>query len=77
MAQLKATASLSSGLLARKGQSGLKTFAVGFDAVNGVEGDEFAVDAAAVDVAQREGHRHLVRQLGVRGVEGQPLHHQL
>lgn len=28
-------------LLARKGQTGLKTFSVGFDAVNGVEGDEF------------------------------------
>lgn len=28
-------------LLARNGQSGLKTFSVGFDAVNGVEGDEF------------------------------------
>lgn len=28
-------------LLARGGQSGLKTFSVGFDAVNGVEGDEF------------------------------------
>ncbi|MDR7038905.1 asparagine synthase (glutamine-hydrolyzing) [Methylobacterium sp. BE186] len=28
-------------LLARKGQAGLKTFSIGFDAVNGVEGDEF------------------------------------
>ncbi|GJE76421.1 N-acetylglutaminylglutamine amidotransferase [Methylorubrum suomiense] len=28
-------------LLARNGQKGLKTFSVGFDAVNGVEGDEF------------------------------------
>ncbi|MEA1833942.1 N-acetylglutaminylglutamine amidotransferase [Methylobacterium durans] len=28
-------------LLARRGQSGLKTFSIGFDAVNGVEGDEF------------------------------------
>jgi asparagine synthase (glutamine-hydrolysing) len=28
-------------LLAKSGQSGLKTFSVGFDAVNGVEGDEF------------------------------------
>ena len=33
--------SLLVALLARKGQTGLKTFAVGFDAVNGVEGDEF------------------------------------
>jgi len=33
--------SLLVALLARKGQRGLKTFAVGFDAVNGVEGDEF------------------------------------
>ncbi|MGU3538812.1 N-acetylglutaminylglutamine amidotransferase [Methylobacterium sp. A54F] len=33
--------SLLVGLLARKGQTGLKTFAVGFDAVNGIEGDEF------------------------------------
>jgi asparagine synthase (glutamine-hydrolysing) len=28
-------------LLAERGQTGLKTFSVGFDAVNGVEGDEF------------------------------------
>ena len=28
-------------LLAERGQKGLKTFSVGFDAVNGVEGDEF------------------------------------
>lgn len=28
-------------LLAKRGQQGLKTFSVGFDAVNGVEGDEF------------------------------------
>ncbi len=33
--------SLLVALLARQGQTGLKTFAVGFDAVNGVEGDEF------------------------------------
>ena len=33
--------SLLVALLARKGQTGLKTFSVGFDAVNGVEGDEF------------------------------------
>ncbi|GJD56513.1 N-acetylglutaminylglutamine amidotransferase [Methylobacterium dankookense] len=33
--------SLLVALLAHKGQTGLKTFAVGFDAVNGVEGDEF------------------------------------
>ncbi|MBX9932835.1 MAG: N-acetylglutaminylglutamine amidotransferase [Methylobacterium sp.] len=33
--------SLLVALLARKGQSGLKTFSVGFDAVNGIEGDEF------------------------------------
>jgi len=33
--------SLLVGLLAKKGCSGLKTFSIGFDAVNGVEGDEF------------------------------------
>jgi asparagine synthase (glutamine-hydrolysing) len=33
--------SLLVALLARKGQTGLKTFSVGFDAVNGIEGDEF------------------------------------
>jgi asparagine synthase (glutamine-hydrolysing) len=33
--------SLLVALLARKGQTGLKTFSVGFDTVNGVEGDEF------------------------------------
>ena len=33
--------SLLVALLARGGQRGLKTFSVGFDAVNGVEGDEF------------------------------------
>jgi asparagine synthase (glutamine-hydrolysing) len=33
--------SLLVALLARNGQTGLKTFSVGFDAVNGVSGDEF------------------------------------
>ncbi|GJE45972.1 N-acetylglutaminylglutamine amidotransferase [Methylobacterium soli] len=33
--------SLLVALLARQGQTGLKTFSVGFDAVNGIEGDEF------------------------------------
>ena len=33
--------SLLVALLARKGQKGLKTFSVGFNPVNGVEGDEF------------------------------------
>lgn len=33
--------SLLVGLLAERGQTGLKTFSIGFDAVNGVEGDEF------------------------------------
>jgi asparagine synthase (glutamine-hydrolysing) len=33
--------SLLVGLLAERGQQGLKTFSIGFDAVNGIEGDEF------------------------------------
>ena len=33
--------SLLVGLLAERGQHGLKTFSIGFDAVNGIEGDEF------------------------------------
>jgi asparagine synthase (glutamine-hydrolysing) len=33
--------SLLVGLLAEQGQPGLKTFSIGFDAVNGIEGDEF------------------------------------
>jgi len=33
--------SLLVGLLAERGQTGLKTFSIGFDPVNGVEGDEF------------------------------------
>jgi asparagine synthase (glutamine-hydrolysing) len=33
--------SLVVALLARQGQTGIKTFSVGFDAVNGIEGDEF------------------------------------
>ena len=33
--------SLLVGLLAERGQTGLKTFSIGFDAVNGIEGDEF------------------------------------
>lgn len=37
-------------LLARRGQTGLKTFSIGFDAVNGVEGDEFKYS----DIVARE-----------------------
>jgi asparagine synthase (glutamine-hydrolysing) len=33
--------SLVVALLAKQGQTGLQTFSVGFDAVNGIEGDEF------------------------------------
>ncbi len=33
--------SLLVGLLAERGQTGLKTFSIGFDAVNGIDGDEF------------------------------------
>lgn len=33
--------SLLVGLLAERGQTGIKTFSIGFDAVNGIEGDEF------------------------------------
>ncbi|MDB5544001.1 MAG: asparagine synthase family amidotransferase [Hyphomicrobiales bacterium] len=44
--------SLVVALLAAQGQSGLKTFSVGFEAVNGIEGDEFKYsDVIARDFA--------------------------
>jgi asparagine synthase (glutamine-hydrolysing) len=42
-------------LLAERGQTGLKTFSVGFDAVNGVEGDEFRYSDI---IAERFGTDH-------------------
>ncbi len=47
--------SLVVGLLAEQGQTGLKTFSIGFEAVDGVEGDEFRYSDL---VAQRFGTDH-------------------
>ena len=47
--------SLVVGLLAEQGQQGLKTFSIGFEAVGGVHGDEFAYSDL---VAQRFGTDH-------------------
>ncbi|MDP9434024.1 MAG: N-acetylglutaminylglutamine amidotransferase [Actinomycetota bacterium] len=47
--------SLVVGLLAEQGQTGLKTFSIGFEAVGGVEGDEFRYSDL---VAQRFGTDH-------------------
>ncbi|MCW2665363.1 MAG: asparagine synthase, glutamine-hydrolyzing [Frankiales bacterium] len=47
--------SLVVGLLAEQGQQGLKTFSIGFEAVGGVEGDEFRYSDL---VAQRFGTDH-------------------
>ncbi|GJE27803.1 N-acetylglutaminylglutamine amidotransferase [Methylobacterium organophilum] len=58
-------------LLAKKGQTGLKTFSVGFDAVNGVEGDEFKYS----DIIAREfetDHTKLVVD-GARTLDALPL----
>lgn len=58
-------------LLARNGQKGLKTFSVGFDAVNGVEGDEFKYS----DIIAKEfetDHAKLVVD-GSRTLEALPL----
>ncbi|CAN5202207.1 N-acetylglutaminylglutamine amidotransferase [soil metagenome] len=47
--------SLIVGLLAEAGQTGIKTFSIGFDAVKGVAGDEFKYSAI---IAQRFGTDH-------------------
>jgi asparagine synthase (glutamine-hydrolysing) len=53
--------SLIVALLANGGQTGLKTFSVGFDAVNGVEGDEFKYSDL---IAQHFGTEHMRIQVG-------------
>ncbi|WP_232627760.1 N-acetylglutaminylglutamine amidotransferase [Methylobacterium sp. Leaf118] len=58
-------------LLARNGQKGLKTFSVGFDAVNGVEGDEFKY-SDIIAAAFETDHAKLVVD-GARTLDALPL----
>ena len=53
--------SLVVGLLAEAGQRGLKTFSIGFDAVGGEQGDEFAYSDV---VARHFGTEHHVLRIG-------------
>lgn len=62
--------SLIVALLANRGQTGLKTFSVGFDAVNGVEGDEFKYSDL---IADRFGTEHMRIQVsGQEALEALP-----